>query len=277
MIILALLINCTRNGEFNMETIPVDQITLVALFMVGLVAGTIDAIAGGGGLLTLPALFATGIPPVQAIATAKLQSTAGTCSAAICYLRSGSFDLKPLLLALPFTLLGSVSGALCLNYVNPQLIKGLLPIIFLLVGGYFLFSPQVGDLDRRQRISPGVFAVLVGTTIGFYDGFLGPGTGTFLMVGFISLLGYSLRRATAATKVLNFASNLAALALFIYGDQVVWSYGLVMAAGQIIGGSIGARLALRSGTRLIRPLVVTICVVMVLRVWGRGFLDLLIS
>ena len=261
------------NGEFNMEIIPVDQITLLALFAVGLVAGTIDAIAGGGGLLTLPALLATGIPPVQAIATAKLQSTAGTCSAAICYFRKGPFDFKPLLLALPCTLLGSVSGALWLNYVDPQLIKGLLPLIFVLVGGYFLLSPQVGDIDRHQRISPRVFAVLVGTTIGFYDGFLGPGTGTFLTAGFIALLGYNLRRATAATKVLNLTSNFAALGLFIYGDQVIWSYGVTMAAGQVIGGGIGARLALRSGTRLIRPLVVTICVVMILKVWGPGFLQ----
>jgi uncharacterized membrane protein YfcA len=264
------------DGKFNMEIIPVDQITLLALFAVGLVAGTIDAIAGGGGLLTLPALLATGIPPVQAIATAKLQSTAGTCSAVICYFRKGPFDLKPLLLALPCTLFGSVSGALCLNYVDPQLIKGLLPLIFVLVGGYFLLSPQVGDLDRHQRISPGVFAVVVGTTIGFYDGFLGPGTGTFLTVGFIALLGYNLRRATAAAKVLNLTSNFAALALFIYGDQVIWSYGVIMAAGQVIGGGIGARLALRSGTRLIRPLVVTICVVMILKVWGPGFLQSII-
>ena len=253
-----------------METIPVDQLTLAALFLVGLVAGTIDAIAGGGGLLTLPALLATGIPPVQAIATAKLQSTAGTCSAAFCYLRKDAFDLKPLWLALPCTLLGSVSGVICLNYINPQLIKGLLPFIFLLVGGYFILSPQVGDLDRHQRISPGIFGALVGTTIGFYDGFMGPGTGTFLTVGFIALLGYNLRRATASAKVLNLTSNFAALALFIYGDQIVWSYGLIMAAGQVIGGGIGSRLALRSGTRLIRPLVVTICVVMVFKVWGFG-------
>ena len=251
-----------------MEIIPIDQITLAALFTVGLVAGTIDAIAGGGGLLTLPALLATGMPPVQAIATAKLQSTAGTCSAAIYYFRKGTFDLTPLKIALPCTLLGSVSGVLCLNFVNPQLIKGLLPFIFLLVGGYFLFSPQVGDLDRHQRISPGIFGVLLGTTIGFYDGFLGPGTGTFLTVGFIALLGYNLRRATASAKVLNLTSNFAALALFIYGDQIIWSYGLIMAAGQVVGGGIGSRLALRSGTRLIRPLVVTICVVMVFKIWG---------
>jgi len=259
-----------------MEIVPAEQMTLLCLFAVGLVAGTIDAVAGGGGLLTLPALLATGIPPINAIATAKLQSTAGTCSAAICYFRNGTFDLKPLLLALPCTLIGSVSGVICLNYITPQFINGLLPLIFILVGGYFLLSPQVGDLDRHQRIKPNMFAVLIGTTIGFYDGFLGPGTGTFLMVGFISLLGYSLRRATAATKVLNLASNFAALALFILGDHVLWSYGLFMAAGQIIGGGIGARLALRSGTRLIRPLVVTICVVMVLKVWGANVFQFLI-
>jgi len=251
-----------------MELIPIIPTTLLALFAVGLIAGTIDAIAGGGGLLTLPALLATGIPPIQAIATAKLQSSAGTCSAALCYLRHGEFELRPLLLALPCTLLGSLAGAGSLSYIDPQLIASLLPLLFVLVGGYFLFSPQVGDLDRQQRISTTSFAVLVGGGIGFYDGFLGPGTGTFLAVGFIVLLGYNLRRATAAAKILNLTSNLAALALFIHGEQIIWSYGLVMAAGQILGGSIGARLALRGGSRLIRPLVVSVCLIMVGKIWG---------
>ncbi|SDZ74470.1 hypothetical protein SAMN05660420_00077 [Desulfuromusa kysingii] len=258
-----------------MEIVLTEQITFLGIFAVGLVAGSVDAIAGGGGLLTLPALLATGIPPINAIATAKLQSTAGTCSAAICYFRNGTFDLKPLLLALPCTLIGSISGVICLNYINPQFIHGLLPLLFIVVGGYFLLSPQVGDLDRRQRITPNMFAVLIGTSIGFYDGFLGPGTGTFLMAGFISLLGYNLRRATAATKVLNLTSNVAALALFICAGQVLWSYGLVMAAGQIIGGNIGARLAIGRGTGLIRPLVVSICLVMILKVWGVEMFHLL--
>lgn len=258
-----------------MEFIQTVPPHLLALFAVGLVAGTIDAIAGGGGLLTLPALLATGIPPVQAIATAKLQSTAGTCSAALCFFRRGEFELRPLLLALPCTLLGALAGAGSLSYIEPQLIERLLPLLFVLVGGYFLFSPQIGDLDRQQRISTTGFAVLFASVIGFYDGFLGPGTGTFLAVGFVVLLGYNLRRATAAAKLLNLTSNFAALALFIYGEQIVWSYGLAMAGGQIVGGSIGARLALQGGTRLIRPLVVGICLVMVGKLWGPGILQFL--
>lgn len=255
-----------------MEIFQATPLTFAILFSVGLIAGTIDAIAGGGGLLTLPTLLAVGLPPVPAIATAKLQSTAGTLSAAICYFRTGSLELRPLLLALPCTLLGSVGGVLFLNQIDPEQIKTLLPILFLLVAGYFILSPRVGDLEQQQRISNRSFALGIGTAIGFYDGFLGPGTGTFFAVSFVSLLGYSLPRATAATKVLNAASNSVALLLFIYAGHVVWTFGLAMAAGQIIGGAIGARLALRSGSRMIRPLVVTICILTVFKFWGENFL-----
>ncbi|BCR04605.1 UPF0721 transmembrane protein [Desulfuromonas versatilis] len=241
---------------------------LAMLFSVGLIAGTIDAIAGGGGLLTLPALLACGLPPLQAIATAKLQSTVGVGTAAFCYLRKGQVDLDELRPIIGCTLLGSLAGALCLQHADPQILESLLPIAFLGVAGYFLLSPRVGDLDRHQRISRRLFALLIGTGIGFYDGFFGPGTGSFFSIAFISLLGCNLRRATASTKVLNLTSNLAALVLFIHADVVVWSLGLTMAAGQVLGSTLGARLAMHNGARLIRPLAVMVSLAMIFKFWA---------
>lgn len=254
-----------------MEFLPFEQLPLLLLFLVGLVAGTIDAIAGGGGLLTLPALLASGLSPLAAIATAKLQSTAGTLSAVICYHRRGLLEWRPLLPALPWTLAGSAAGVLFLRQIDPQQIKTLLPLLFLLVAGYFVVTPQVGELRRQQRIGERSFAVAAGGGIGFYDGFLGPGTGTFFAVSFVSLLGYELRRATAAAKLLNVSSNLVALLLFIYGGEVVWSSGLAMSAGQILGGRLGAGLALQRGANLIRPLVVIMCLASVVKGWGSGY------
>ena len=119
-----------------------------------------------------------------------------------------------------------------------------------------MFSPRVSDLDSRERLGQAAFALAVGTSVGFYDGFFGPGAGTFFAMGYVALLGYNLRRATAHTKLLNFTSNLAALLFFLPGGHVVWSYGLVMAAGQLVGAWLGSHLVLRHGTRLIRPLLV---------------------
>lgn len=226
------------------------------MFMLALGAGLVDAIAGGGGLITVPALLWAGLPPVAALATNKAQAVWGSFAATAHFVREGAIDLKRAAFMVACTFAGSALGALLVQHLGSELLARLVPVLLIAFALYFLFSPRVSDLDSRQRIGLSVFALTVGFGIGFYDGFFGPGTGTFFAMGFVALLGFGMRRATAHAKLLNFTSNLAALLLFLLGGHVVWSLALIMAGGQLAGGWLGAHLVLRHGTRLIKPVLV---------------------
>jgi uncharacterized protein len=228
----------------------------LTLFAVATLAGLVDAIAGGGGLIALPALLWSGLDPVSALATNKAQGVFGTASATIHFVRRKVIDLRQSWPAVACTFVGAAAGALAVQRLGGTTLARIIPALLIAFALYFLFSPRVSDLDSRRRLGDLAFALLVGTGIGFYDGFFGPGTGTFFAMGYVALLGYNLRRATAHTKLLNFASNLAALAFFIAGGHVIWAFALPMAAGQFLGAWLGAHLVLRHGTALIRPVLV---------------------
>lgn len=229
----------------------------IALLMgVAFVAGVIDALAGGGGLLTIPALMAAGIPPVHAIATNKLQSSLGTASAVLAFARRGRIDLRRFRWPAAAAFTGSAVGAWTLQRVDPAFLAGLIPVLLLLMVVYFTVAPKAAEEDRHSRLGP-VALVLVVAVIGAYDGFFGPGTGSFLTTVLVAMFGMGLVSATAHTKLLNLASNLAALAMLAFGGKVLWAVGLSMAVASIAGGQVGAHLALRVGGRIIRPLLVT--------------------
>jgi hypothetical protein len=232
---------------------------------VALLAGMIDAIAGGGGLLALPALLWAGLPPLQALATNKLQGSFGTMTSSYRFVRNGEIDLGRLRVPILLTFVGSVSGTLAVQRLGSELLEQIVPVLLVAFALYFLFSPRVGDEDAQHRISHGLFGLLIGFSVGFYDGFFGPGTGSFFAVAFVMLLGYNLRRATAGTKVLNFTSNIASLLFFAMAGQVVWQVGLPMGLAQMAGAWIGSHLVIRHGTRLIRPLLVLVSLAISLR------------
>ena len=246
-----------------MDPIPTELLGLLVL--IAGVAGCIDAIAGGGGLLTLPALLWAGLPPVEALATNKLQGSFGTASATLRFLRHGAIDLRALGPAAVLTLLGSAGGSWLVSRIDPGALTHLLPALLVAFALYFLFSPRVGDLPSRQRLGLTAFGLLAGASIGFYDGFFGPGTGSFFALAFVALLGYDLRGATAGSKLLNFASNAAALLVFALGGQVAWTVGLAMAVGQWTGAWLGAHLVIRHGARLVRPLLVAVSLLLSIR------------
>jgi uncharacterized membrane protein YfcA len=230
--------------------------TTLILFVLALIAGLVDSIAGGGGLISVPALLWTGLPPVTALATNKAQAVFGSFTATANFVHKGAIDLKQAAFSVVCTFVGSAAGALLVQHLGGEVLAQIIPLLLIGFALYFMFSPRVSDLDSHRRIGEGAFALSVGTTVGFYDGFFGPGTGTFFAMGFVALLGYNLRRATAHTKLLNFTSNLAALLFFLPGGHVIWTIGLVMGAGQLIGAWIGSHLVLRHGTRLVRPVLV---------------------
>ena len=237
-----------------------DPLILLALAAVGMLAGFVDAVAGGGGLIGIPALLFAGLPPVAALATNKFQGVVGTAMAAMTYWRRGYVDLRSLLPAILLTFAGSLCGALIVRKIDTSLLTAAVPIALIAIALYFLFAPNLNDRERAPRLPFARFVPLMGLIIGFYDGIFGPGTGSFMTIAFVTLFGLGLTRATGHTKVLNFTSNLAALVIFIPAGDVVWPAAIAMAFGQLLGGYIGARTGIRFGARIIKPLVVVVSI-----------------
>lgn len=235
---------------------------LALLVLAGLVAGFIDAIAGGGGLIAIPALLAAGLPPALAIGTNKAQAVFGTASAVLTFHCRGHLEVASLLPAIATTAAGAALGGWTLRHVDAGLLAGLIPVLLVGVALFFLFGPRLTDEDARSRMSMPLFAATLAPAIGFYDGFFGPGAGSFFTIGFVALRGYGLRRATANAKLLNLTSNFVSLLVLALAGQVVWKIGLAMAAAQIVGGWLGSRAAIRFGARLIRPMLVIISLAM---------------
>ncbi|TGD44628.1 hypothetical protein EEB11_03350 [Pseudotabrizicola sediminis] len=246
---------------------------LVALLVLAaFVAGFVDAIAGGGGLITVPALLLAGANPVEALATNKLQGSFGSGTAMISYARAGHVRLRDQAGMALVALLAGAGGALVAHLIPAEVLRVIMPVVLVAVALFFAIKPGLTDLDRVQRMGPGVFTFTAVPLIAAYDGFFGPGTGSFFMIGFILLAGYGVLKATAHTKLLNFASNLGSLAVFVFSGATWWAVGLVMALAQTAGALLGARLAMRVGARLIKPLLVTTSTLMAARllwqVWG---------
>lgn len=232
------------------------SIDLVALLMfAAFTAGTIDAMAGGGGLITIPALLAAGVPPVAALGTNKLQSALGTAGAAFAFWKRGQIDLRRFWLPACASFAGSVGGAALVQTIDPAFLGGMLPVLLVAMAAYFLFGPRLSDVDRHSRLAPA--GLLLGiAAIGGYDGFFGPGTGSFFTLLLVTAARLGATRAVAHTKLLNLASNIAGLLVLLAGGHVIWALGLAMAVASIAGGQLGAFLAMRWGGRAIRPLLV---------------------
>ena len=243
----------------------VDPTLIASLFSVAVVAGCCDAIAGGGGLLTLPALLIAGLDPVSAIATNKLQSTAGSTSATYAFARRGLITWRDAGPAAIGAGLASIAGALCVSLLPKGVLNAVVPLLLLGIALYFATARRIRNEDAAARISPRVFAWTLAPAVGFYDGVFGPGAGAFYMIGFVTLLGLGVVRATAHTKLSNAASNVSSLALFAAQGAVSWPIGLAMALGAFIGAQAGSVLAMRLGAKVIRPLLVVIASAVALR------------
>ena len=160
---------------------------------------------------------------------------------------------------------GAVAGTILIQLIDASVIKKMLPFLILAIGVYFLVTPKLGDEDRKQRLSYPIFAFCIGTLMGFYDGFFGPGTGSIMSLACVTLLGFNLAKATAHAKVMNFTSNLASLIFFLIGGQILWTVGLTMMAGQFIGANLGAKMVMTKGKTLIRPMVVAMSFIMTIK------------
>lgn len=235
---------------------------LMALFGVAALAGWVDTLAGGGGLLTLPALILVGVPPVSALATNKSQSFAGTLTASISLLARKQLNLRTLWPMLLAAALGSAIGCLIVQSVSTDWLRWFVPVLLLAVALYFLLTPALGDLETLSRMTPATYSRTVMPLIGLYDGAIGPGTGSFFAAAGVVFRGFTLRTSTIQAKPLNFTTNIVALAMFSAGGQVVWLLGAVMMAGQVLGAWLASHMILTVPLVLIRRLVITMCLLM---------------
>ncbi len=227
--------------------------TLLYGLPLAFLAGFIDAVAGGGGTITLPTLFLMGLSPAHAVATNKLLALFGAGTATLQYGRAGHIDRRLVLRLIPLALLGSGLGAYLVHFVNPDLFRNLVAVVILAVGTLVIVNKRFGLDDRYPGLTPRVLAVtLPGTLlIGVYDGLLGPGTGTFLMFLF-ALAGFNLVRASGNARALNFATNLGAFFFFLVGGQMVFWIGLPMGLANAAGAFVGARMAMLRGSAFVR-------------------------
>ncbi|MFD0892483.1 TSUP family transporter [Luteolibacter ambystomatis] len=247
--------------------------TYLLLFFAGLAGGFIDAIAGGGGLITVPALLAAGLPPGIALGTNKFQSSFGTSMAVSRFLKAGLLKMEGMRIAVVLAFAASMAGAFAVSVLDKDLLKRVIPWMLAAVAVYTAVNRRFGLQRGERKMAPMVFATVFGLALGFYDGFFGPGTGSFWTVALVTLLGSDLREATGYTKAANLASNAGALVVFLAGGSVHFAVGAVMIAGQLLGARAGASLAIRRGAGVIRPVFLTVVFAMTVKLlwdaWGR--------
>nr|WP_284305881.1 TSUP family transporter [Mobilicoccus caccae] len=245
---------------------------LAALVFAALAAGWVDAVVGGGGLIQLPALLLLlpGAAPVQLLATNKLASICGTTTSAVTYARRIRPDVRtagPLALA---AFAGSCGGAFVASYLRKETFTPIILAVLILVGAWTVMKPSIGRVQKMRftgRRHVGA-AAIIGAVIGFYDGALGPGTGSFLVVGLVAICGYAFVQASGLAKIANVATNLAALAVFIPQGAVMWKIGLLMGAANIVGGYLGARSAVALGPGFVRTVLLVVVGAFIVRLGG---------
>ena len=234
----------------------------ILLFFAAFFAGFVDSIAGGGGLITIPALLIAGVPPLHALGTNKLQGQFAALSSTVAYARKGHMDIRAQLPMAAIAFAGGAIGAVTAAYVPGSVLQMIMPFLLVAVAIYFAVKPNLSDVDGHRRLAPLVFGLTVVPLVGFYDGLFGPGTGSFYMLGFVTLAGYGMLKATAHTKLLNLGSNIGAFVVFIFSGAILWKLGIVMAVGSVLGAQAGSRLAMRNGARIIKPLLIVTCIAM---------------
>ena len=241
--------------EFTQITIEL----LSILFIVAIVAGLLDTLAGGGGLIALPALILSGVGPLAALGTNKLQGSMGTATATFLMIKNKRVkwhEVKKLML---FAFIGAIIGAVAIQFIDTKLLTYVIPIVISFIGIYFLISPTPSEQQTKPKISKRSYRNIVIPTIGCYDGFFGPGTGSFFALAGISLRGSGIINATAIAKTLNFSTNIASLIIFLIAGKIVWAIGLVMMLGQAIGAWLGSHCLFSINPKYLRILVVIMC------------------
>lgn len=243
-----------------------DPQVVIILILLGFLAAFIDSVVGGGGLIALPALLFVGLSPTTAVATNKLAGTMGSLTSVISFYRSGKLDFRSVRKYFPLAFIGSLIGAWFVTLISPDILKPLMLIMLAAVGVYTIFKKDWGGSATIKKLSSirifGLIFLLL--AIGFYDGFLGPGTGSFFIFTFL-MLGLDFLKAAGNAKFLNLGSNMAALLMFVYLDEVHYLYGFIMGIAQIFGAIVGTQFAIKKGSTFVRKLFIIVTMTLLLK------------
>lgn len=244
---------------------------IIFLVSIGFVASFVDSVVGGGGLISVPALLSTGLPPAVALGTNKLGGTVSSLTSSVSFLLSGKMDVRLVKKWFPLSLLGSVAGAYTVRLIPPDFLKPLVIVLLIAVTLYTLFGKKRGARPAVKLTKKIALAgALVALALGYYDGFFGPGTGSFLLFAFL-LLGFDFVIAAGNAKALNLASNLGSLATFALVGNVNWYYGIPMGLAMIVGALLGSRVAIRKGAGYVKPLFIAVTTILI----GKQLWDIL--
>jgi uncharacterized membrane protein YfcA len=253
-----------------MEQISMEM--LLFILAAGFLASFIDSVVGGGGMISIPALLLTGLPSTVVLGTNKLASTMSSFTSTVSFIRSGKVNLKLVGWLFPLSLIGSAAGAYTVTKIPPEFLKPLVIILLVLVTIYTLLKKDWGSESTYKGFTKRIafLAVMTALGIGFYDGFFGPGTGSFLLFAFL-MMGFDFVGAAGNAKVLNFASNIAGLVTFMVLGAVNYQYGIPMGLAMILGALIGTQVAIRKGATYVRPLFISVTALLI----GKQLWDLL--
>ena len=238
--------------------------TYVILFIAAFLASLIDSIAGGGGLLTTPAMLLVGISPLNTLATNKFQSCFGTFTSTYNYYKNGLLTEPRRFIYFFLSFGGSMVGTFLVSRISNEVLESIIPILLISAAVFFILNRGPSTSNKSSSLIF-IFNVIV-ILIGFYDGFFGPGTGSFFVLAFVIIKGISIMEATAITKLLNFASNFAAFIIFALKGYVIWELGLIMAVAQIGGANLGSRFAITNGEKVVRPVLVIVSILLSIRI-----------
>ncbi|MBO1582145.1 MULTISPECIES: TSUP family transporter [Bacillus] len=245
-----------------MDELSLQIIVLLVAF--GFLASFIDSVVGGGGLISLPALMFVGLPPASAIATNKLASTMGSLTSTIYFIRSKKVDFRIVGKLIPLTIIGAIAGALVVKFIPPDILRPLVLVMLVFIAIYIIVKKDWGSVSTYKKMTKGkalmfYFVILI---VGFYDGFFGPGTGSFLIFAFL-LIGLDFIRAAASGKVLNFVSNIVSLITFLFLDIIHFEYGIIMGLSMILGAYLGSKFAVQKGVGYVRTLFLLVTILLI--------------
>lgn len=249
------------------------MLTILFFCLGGFLAAFVDSIAGGGGLISMPVLLMAGLPAHLALGTNKFAGAFGCFSSAYKYSKSGKTNIELLKKLIPFTILGCLLGVKCVLSISENILNILVFLMILIVALYTYLKKDLGKEDKFENLSKENIkkGIIMAFALGFYDGFFGPGTGTFLTFAFIKIYGFDFLHASANTKILNFTSNFTALILFMFSGQILYKVAIFYAISMVLGGYIGAKVAINKGSQLIKPIFLFMAVAVAIKLLYQAF------
>lgn len=249
------------------------MLTILFLCLGGFLAAFVDSIAGGGGLISMPVLLMAGLPAHLALGTNKFAGSFGCFSSAYKYSKSGKTNIELLKKLIPFTILGCLLGVKCVLSISENILNILVFLMILIVALYTYLKKDLGKEDKFENLSKENIkkGIIMAFALGFYDGFFGPGTGTFLTFAFIKIYGFDFLHASANTKILNFTSNFIALILFMFSGQILYKVAIFYAISMVLGGYIGAKVAINKGSQLIKPIFLFMALAVAIKLLYQAF------